>query len=270
MTRQERIDRNRDRNLSRAASAQAEATQRFKYVDSMAGVMNGTPILIGHHSEKGHRRDIARMDDSMRKGIDAHKTAARSARAASQADSTGISIQDSDAAQLLAEKIAKLEKKQALMKAANRIVMSKPKNALTEDKVARIVSELGLSDGASRSLCVEDFGGRCGFPGYELTNNNANIKRLKGRQVELSRIAEIQDDEEIAAGAINGNTYRFVTDTEDKRVRFESQKPGREACKLLAKNGFKWSPRRGCWVRLLNLNALNAVRHWLAPALEKL
>ncbi len=35
----------------------------------------GQPILVGHHSEKGHRKALQRMDDNMRKAVNQWKTA---------------------------------------------------------------------------------------------------------------------------------------------------------------------------------------------------
>lgn len=81
----------RDRRLAethdaRAARAQVEADLRFGQVDqTMAMIPMGQPILIGHHSEGRHRRDLARMDTNMRKGVEATKTAEQEAKLAADA-----------------------------------------------------------------------------------------------------------------------------------------------------------------------------------------
>jgi hypothetical protein len=52
-----------------------ESDQAGTAADRLAGMMNGQPILVGHHSEKRHRRDIARMQDNARKSISCWETA---------------------------------------------------------------------------------------------------------------------------------------------------------------------------------------------------
>lgn len=63
--RQERAtDRaNRNRNL-----ANEEATKAHAIADT---IPMGQPILVGHHSEAGHRRDIGRMGRAMDRAIEA-------------------------------------------------------------------------------------------------------------------------------------------------------------------------------------------------------
>src|SRR5690606_19093150 len=61
--RQARIERLRERaarKLSERAAAHAQ-------VDQLADIMSGQPILVGHHSERRHRRDLERMSANMRK-----------------------------------------------------------------------------------------------------------------------------------------------------------------------------------------------------------
>lgn len=53
----------------------AEASVERKRVDQLTEIMNGQPVLIGHHSEKRHRRDLQRMGDSMRKSLNCWRAA---------------------------------------------------------------------------------------------------------------------------------------------------------------------------------------------------
>ena len=53
-----------------------EAERAHKVVDTiLESIPFGQPILVGHHSERRHRRDIERMDNGMRKAVSAFKTA---------------------------------------------------------------------------------------------------------------------------------------------------------------------------------------------------
>ena len=70
------------------------------------------------------------------------------------------------------------------MKKANRIVRSKKMNK--EQKINELVKIEGLSESSIENLFVPDYMGRIGFPSFELTNNGANIKRLKARLEKLT------------------------------------------------------------------------------------
>ncbi len=270
MTREERIERNRERHENRAERAEDRASAARSRSDSLvAGIPFGQPILVGHHSERGHRNALRKSQDAMFRSVDETSKAMRERRAADSCDSTGISIEDDDAEALLLQEIEKAEETRDMMKASNRIVRQKPKNEPTPEKLAALV-ELGMKETTAAKLFTPDFAGRVGIPGYELSNRGANIKRMKGRLLELSRLAEIEDDEEILAGTCEGKDFRFVTDTDDQRLRFESPRLSRDACKLLSQSGFKWSRNRGCWVRLLNENAIGTARNYLGPALCRL
>ena len=59
---------------SQSAAARRDAAQeRSRAV--VAGIPLGQPILVGHHSEKRHRRDLERSDNAMRKAIDEDRKA---------------------------------------------------------------------------------------------------------------------------------------------------------------------------------------------------
>lgn len=64
-------------NQARAAKKAAEAREAFQGArESIQHIPPGQPILRGHHSERRHRRDLARYDARMRKGIEAQRAAA--------------------------------------------------------------------------------------------------------------------------------------------------------------------------------------------------
>lgn len=63
-----------DRYESYSENAQARAEGYHKCVDNILSfIPAGQPILVGHHSEKRHRRDIERMDNNMRKSVEESK-----------------------------------------------------------------------------------------------------------------------------------------------------------------------------------------------------
>ena len=87
------------------------------------------------------------------------------------------------------------------------------------------------------------------FPTYELTNSNANIKRVKQRIETLEAVKASKPIEE----EHDGYTYR--ENAEAMRVQFQFDgKPDDETRALLKRNGFRWAPSLGVWQRQLNDN----------------
>lgn len=88
------------------------------------------------------------------------------------------------------------------------------------------------------------------FPTYELTNSNANIKRVKQRIETLEAVKASKPIEE----EHDGYTYR--ENAEAMRVQFHFDgKPDDETRALLKRNGFRWAPSQGVWQRQLNDNS---------------
>ena len=151
----------------------------------------GQPILVGHHSEGRHRRDLKRINSRMDQSIEADKKAAYyEGRAATVENNRAISSDDPEAVTKLKAKIEKCEKTQEIMKAANKLVKKMLKGG--EPWKPEQLEELKKITGSvsSVSLLMPDFCGRYGFPSYELTNNNANISRMKKRLKELEATSQ--------------------------------------------------------------------------------
>jgi hypothetical protein len=91
------------------------------------------------------------------------------------------------------------------------------------------------------------------FPSYELSNNNAEIKRLK------TRIAIISHDREVGFSGWEFFCGEAVANTELNRLQlFFDEKPNDQERAVLKANGFKWAPSQGAWQRQLNDNAIYA------------
>ena len=97
----------------------------------------------------------------------------------------GISSDDPQAVEKLEAKLATLEKHQETMKAANAAIRMK-------DPVKRDakLADLGYTPEQITQLIEPDFCGRIGYPAYALQNNNANIRRIRGRLEELKKRSE--------------------------------------------------------------------------------
>src|SRR5260221_9727603 len=167
----------KSRQAERAEDLSSAAEQLFAMARrSIEHIPFGQPILIGHHSERRHRRDLARHDRLMRRAIETRKRADELARVA-ETTSRAISSDDPDAPDKLRERVAKLERDQEAMKAANKVIRSRSGDV---EKVAQLIA-IGLTEAGARNALLPDFMGRRGVPHYALTNNSGNIRRPKGR-----------------------------------------------------------------------------------------
>ena len=65
-----------ERNAATADKVQAVAQVQLDQAHELAHVLPfGQPILVGHHSEKGHRRHVERMQTAMSRGVDGMRSA---------------------------------------------------------------------------------------------------------------------------------------------------------------------------------------------------
>lgn len=168
---------------------------------------------------------------------------------------------DADAPERLKRKIANLTNAQELMKKVNAIIR-KGRNVVAE------LTALGISAERVEELVNPALSyHRQGFQGWELTNNNANIRRLEARLQTLEREANRPDEDRISA---KGKGWECFEDTAAQRLcyRFDGI-PSEEVRSLLKSNGFKWSPTRLLWVRLLNAQARYAATHHINPKLPQ-
>lgn len=162
----------------------------------------------------------------------------------------GISSDDPQAVEKLEAKLAALEKHQELMKAANVAIRMKDP---TEGDAK--LAELGYTPEDIAKLREPDFCGRIGYPAYALQNNNANIRRIRGRIAELKKRTENTPE----GWEFDGG--RVVVNTAENRLQiiFDG-KPDADIRTELKGEGFRWAPSQGAWQRQLTDNAMRAAR----------
>lgn len=230
----------RELYLDRADKARREANQRGNAALSLSQAMNGQPILIGHHSEKRHRRDLQRMDDNMHKAAELSRKAEHYDQKAAGVGKAGISSDDPEAVQKLKDKLTGLQQYQEDMKRVNKQHRAGGWDAVTGLKPETIET-------CRRAMAATPWEKKP-FPTYATSNNNANIRRIKERIAQLERTV-------IAKPPIQGQGFTVTEHPEDNRIWFEfDERPSRETCKLMRRNGWKWSRDRLAWVRHLNGN----------------
>lgn len=224
-----------------AAKNEQKANALLDHAHKMADVIPfGQPILVGHYSEKSDRNYRNRINNTYDKAFETlDKAKYYKSRALSASSNDAISSDAPDAIELLKEKLEKLESKQTLMKAANKIIKSKK---FTEDQKIQKLSELGISEPLARELFKPDFCGRVGYADYETTNNNANIRRIK------ERIALLEKQKNDITTEINIGDITIINSVEENRIMITfPYVPSEEIRERLKSDGFRWSPSNEAW-----------------------
>lgn len=138
------------------------------------------------------------------------------------------------------------------MKQANTLI----RKHKTQEAQKVALLEMGFTELQAYELLKSSWNKRQGFMPFQLQNNNANIRRIRQRIAILEKAAI-----ENVTREIEGNGYILQEDAEENRVMFILDgKPEPEIRSLLKSYGFKWSPSRGAWVRMLNGNGRYAAR----------
>ena len=194
----------RERLEAAADKARDRAAREFRKADlseEATGIPFGQPILVGHHSERRHRRTIERANNALGRAVGEDKHADELDARPAAVGSGGVSSDDPDAVAKLRERLQELEAEQARMKAANATWSNANRGAKLWERP---------------------------FPPYALSNNSANMRRIRDRIAQLERA-------KLVFAAIPPATVR-------------------QACKRF---GFRWSRTAGAWQRHLN-NAARA------------
>lgn len=161
-----------------------------------------------------------------------------------------IKTSDANALDRLQAELAQLEALQTRMKAINAAHKKFKKTPESLDK-----SELSESDKKIVREYVPPYSWEPHpFAPYQLSNNNANVRRVKERIAAVSQLREKaeQGDTEETVGAC-----RIVQAFGGNRVRvYFPGKPSEAIRSDLKSHGFRWSPREGAWQRHLSSGAI--------------
>lgn len=159
----------------------------------------------------------------------------------------GISADDPNAVSKLESKLAKREALQETMKAVN-AYYRKHKTVdgcphLTPEQIEKMKASMSSDWRANPQP----------FESYQLSNNNAEIRRLKERIATLTRQKEIG----YVGWEFDGGKVEANTDANRLQIFFD-EKPTADTREKLKEYGFRWSPSAGAWQRQLNDNAIRA------------
>lgn len=141
----DRVDAKRERLQVRAINASRASEARFNHgMGILSYIVPGQPILIGHHSERRHRRDLENVDRNMGASVALDKKSQYLSARAEVVGRGGIASDNPEALELLRARLAQRETKQQAMKDANKAQ-------------------------------------RGSFKTWQLSNNGAEIRRLRQR-----------------------------------------------------------------------------------------
>ncbi|SAM38862.1 YodL domain-containing protein [Enterococcus faecium] len=153
----------------------------------------------------------------------------------------GISADDPQAVSKLEKKLEKLEASQELMKAVNAYYRKHG----TLDGCPHLI-ERGIEN-LKADMASGWHYEKKPFQSWQLSNNNAEIRRLKGRIEELTR----QKEAAYVGWEFDGGTVEINRVANRLQIFFEG-KPDAAVRDELKSNGFRWSPKAGAWQRQLN------------------
>lgn len=249
-----------ERAERRAARAARQASAAVTHARGVIGdkLPMGQPILVGHHSERRHRRLLERADRAATKAVEAIRVAEHAEVAAERAGSV-LTSDDPEAIRVQRARLAELEAGHARAKALNA--------AWRKGQEAGLVAA-GLSEEEAAELGKDArmFSWTTRKGPFDLANSAARVKAAKVRLAELEEIetrrraaletaaqaeGEGEDDAPTAVVLERGEGWRIERDDVDVRVRiFFDRKPSETVRAVVKRYGFRWAPSAGAWQRI--------------------
>ena len=242
---QARIDYYREK----AEKARQESESQYKKShDMLKNIPLGQPMMPDHYSYKSDKNYRNRAAKAMDNSIEAQKKAKYYEQKAKAAENNNaISSDDPEAVTKLKDKLEKLQKSQSYMKTVNAYYRKngtmKGFEGISDEKAAEI--DEAVKNNYSWITAP--------YAPYELSNNNAEINRLK------KRIAALERREETGFVGWQFEGGKAVANKEENRLQLIfDEKPSEEQRSKLKSWGFRWSPSNKAWQRQLNGNAIYA------------
>ncbi len=160
----------------------------------------------------------------------------------------GISSDDPTAIEKLKDKLANLEKTQETMKAVNAYY----RKHQTFDGCPDISPREAEAIKANwEKLWYKGIP----YPPYMLSNNNANIHRIR------ERIASLEEQQQSPQEGWDFEGGEVVFNTEENRLQIlYEDKPDEQTRQTLKGYGFHWSPRQRAWQRKITPDAVRVAR----------
>lgn len=200
----------------------------------------GQPMLVDHYSYKSDRNYRERIGNKMRRGIRLMAEASAMLEQAERIERSQVIFSDDPAAEeKLAERIAQLTERQAVMVQANEIIRKATSEPALVDALGALGFDLDMIDRVLHPVM-----GRPGFQTFQLSNNSANIRRLRDRLEQIERVAARGKLPDVV---VDGVVIADDLELDRITVRFPARPP-REISQAMKHAGFRWSPTNACYM----------------------
>jgi hypothetical protein len=256
-----KVEAKRERYAERAGKARSEANGRARAAHVILdGIPMGQPILVGHHSERRHRRDLERADTNIRKSIEAEGKAAHYAHKAETYGTHGISSDDPAAVRKLRDELVERQATRGAEKLWNRALkvgatkrereLGRP---LTRDDHVALIEALAMPEPLKKQMLSY----ARAFPWLPKFGNHtqADINRIEKRIAELERARQMPEREPLR-GTVDGVSYTVEWNKADNRVQiYFPTRPSDAVVERLKSRGFRWARSVAAWQRQANEGA---------------
>jgi hypothetical protein len=215
MRTRERRERRAERLREWSDKRKAKLDSQFKAAHNhLAGIEPGQPILVGHHSEKRHRRAIEKHDNALRKAFESKDLAESMASRADNLERElehAIYDDDPDAIEQLRTRMQLLEMRRARIKAINAVIRQCGYMVLAdvehqwEDGTLVLDPPMTANERAEllqlARFSYHDVEHK-GYPPYVLANLNGNLAKTRKRlayledrvSAQAQAVAQLADD----------------------------------------------------------------------------
>ena len=215
------------------AESQRELSEKLhEYNHKIAGVMNGTPLLVDHYSYNRHKNELDRMHKREGKAYEASDYADKlDKRAENKINSYAVSASDPD----------------AVVKLKNRINDFEREKAERQEKLKTAPEGSNFTDGTKANHRMY------------IASLTTNIRNTKKRLEILDKHSKIEEKEEKS-----GNGVSYKIDQTDNRIRlFFPDKPSEEIRTKLKSRGWRWSPFNNAWQKQISEQAIYQAKEYL-------
>lgn len=211
----------------------------------IAGPSNFPAARMNKRADVAHRR--------LTEYFDYRSSAKRAIVRSLRPDLRPVYAGDADAIDRLENELEKREREQKLMAATNAVIR-KHKKANPKELHSALL-ELGHSEAMIGLMLAPGNWWGVGYAPFQLSNNSANIRRIK------QRMESIERTKAQAVATHEGENATLEDDPPANRVRLTfAGKPSEAIRSRLKSCGFRWAPSLGVWQAYRNSNSLQTAR----------
>jgi hypothetical protein len=201
----EQYQQKKERIIERLRNRAERKRQKVKgndlsiFSEEKSGIPFGQPILVGHHSEKRHRKHIDRLNAKFENYIKENEKADKlENRADNMEVNASIKSDNPEAIKLLDEKIQTIKEQQIFMKEINKMIRKK----CTESELKEFIlkESKNITEEKAKKYAIELLSMQFGYQGfarYSFANLSAEARRLELKDSQIQVEFQGKPNEEI-------------------------------------------------------------------------